>query len=63
MTRRQRYRALVSRRDEIIHAAATILREDGPAALTSVAHTEDDITETADALRTSLRMLKDEGAI
>ena len=36
MTRRQRYRALVSRRDEIIHAAATILREDGPAALTSV---------------------------
>ena len=26
----------MSRRDEIIHAAATILREDGPAALTSV---------------------------
>jgi glutamate-1-semialdehyde 2,1-aminomutase len=34
-----------------------------PAALTSVAHTEDDITETADAMQTSLRMLKDEGAI
>jgi len=34
-----------------------------PAALTSAAHTEDDIAGTADAMRAALRMLKDEGAL